>query len=133
MLKGNISNLQAPVVAIDLRDILVKKPQNLFQRILGLTIAYELDESKISYINHLWQNGLYSIYLVRIDLDLTEDEVISLLGNRIYYTRIDSLQNLQELQDECVRTYKYFFSDICCHDTPFLTAVHPFNDINCLI
>lgn len=134
MLRGDISNRQAPIIAIDISDILIEKPQSFLKRIFGATMTYELDKLKVALINQLWDKYDYCIYLVkRWDLNLSEDEVTELLGNKVNYTRIDSLGSMHELNNKCRLNYKYFFFDIKSNEIPLMGNVYPFKDIRNLL
>ena len=134
MLNGDISNRQAPIIAIDISDILIEKPQSFLKRIFGVTMTYELDMNKVAVINRLWDKYDYCVYLVkRWDLDLSEEELKETLGNKVNYTRIDSLESMHQLNNKCRLEYKYFFFDMKSNEVPLMGNVYPFKDIRNLL
>lgn len=126
MLNGDLSNRQSPIIAIDISSILLKEPKSLFKRLLGASDTYSLDKHKIALINALWQKLDCCIYLVRRwDSVLSEEELQEILGNKVNYTRIDSIESMQELNNKCKLTYMYFFYDEQNNEVPFMENVFP--------
>lgn len=131
MLNGDISNKQAPILAIDAECLLVEKDLNILQKFFKKTRAYEVDKLKVKKINRVWSNFSYSIYIiVKWNCPLSEIEIMNLLGeNNLYYTRTQYISNMQELNSECSFQFSYYFVDSNTKDIPLLNNVRDFEDI----
>ena len=105
MLKGNISNQQAPIIAFNLDNLLFKEEEQEkgLKKLIYTFFPKKkvVNENFIDIINNVWMNHDLSIYLMTLKTDFSEyeqilDEYCALYTRIHHYTGIANLRRLVE-------------------------------------
>lgn len=120
MIKGNISNRTAPIIAfnvdllfMDNVDSATTTLQKLKMKMLTLhkskLATKKLDRGFISIIDRLWNKYTYSIYFVNLEEDKQEELYSILDQNNVNYTSLQIIRSREELREVCELQYTYYF------------------------
>lgn len=117
MLRNDISNKQAPIIAFNIDNTLFnnKDSINLFNKILESIksdktkyISREINKDFVNQINNIWVKHPYSIYF--ITFTNYSNELYDILDkNAVAYTSLVELQEWQDLRYRCELQYMYYF------------------------
>lgn len=118
MLRGDISNRQAPILAFNVDNLLFKaseRPTNYFTRLLSKFVpnndyfSREINKQFIELVASVWASRPYSIYLIsfRPDLEIELNEM--LVSMSICYTQLVCVDDIEELTHSCRYHYTYYF------------------------
>lgn len=116
MLRGDISNRQAPVLAFNLDNLLfTDKPHksnlliSFLDKFLGSSIFDKpIDPNFSDLLHNYWIKYDFSIYLVTFNKEFL-DEINDLLVDKgICYTRLEGLESLDDLVTKCRYQYMYY-------------------------
>lgn len=118
MLRGDISNRQAPILAFNLDNLLFKeskRPSNRFTKFMSKFVpnndyfSREINKQFIELLSSVWASRPYSIYLIsfRPDLEIELNEM--LLTMSICYTSLVCIDDIEELTHSCRYHYTYYF------------------------
>lgn len=118
MLRNDISNKQAPIIAFNIDNLLFSNKDssiNLFNKILESIksdktkyISREINKDFVNQINNIWTKNPYSIYFVTFTN--YSNELYDILDkNAVAYTSLVELQEWQDLRYRCELQYMYYF------------------------
>lgn len=118
MLRNDISNKQAPILAFNIDNLLFSNKDssiNLFNKILESIksdktkyISREINKDFVNQINNIWTKNPYSIYFVTFTN--YSNELYDILDkNAVAYTSLVELQEWQDLRYRCELQYMYYF------------------------
>ena len=118
MLRNDISNKTAPIVAFNIDNILFKpKEFGLFDKALSLFsfdrdkyfyFEREVNYTNIDVINRVWARNEVSIYLVTFT-DYMDDLNDFLSANEVSYTKLKKINGIDNLQRQCMFSFYYYF------------------------
>ena len=118
MLRNDISNKTAPIVAFNVDNILFKpKEFGLFDKALSLFsfdrdkyfyFEREVNYTNIDIINRVWARNEVSIYLVTFT-DYMDDLNEFLNANDVSYTKLKKINGIDNLQRQCMFSFYYYF------------------------
>lgn len=120
MKHGDISNRGAVILAIDVKAIVKFRKVSLIKRLFKAR-ALDLDNQVTKHINKLWRSTEYSIIIVNtFDSGVDTQELKELLdASHVSYSKIETVENVQELTDLCVNYFTgYFYSNDCTQIPP---------------
>lgn len=118
MLRNDISNKQAPIIAFNIDNLLFSNKDSsitLFNKILESIksdktkyISREINKDFVNQINNIWTKNPYSIYFVTFTN--YSNELYDILDkNAVAYTSLVELQEWQDLRYRCELQYMYYF------------------------
>lgn len=118
MLRNNISNKTAPIVAFNIDNILFKKKDINFIKNISSYLSFnrdkylyfnrEIDNTNIDIINRTWIRNEVSIYLITFTDYLIELEEL-LVENDVSYTKLKKINGIDSLRRNCMFNYYYYF------------------------
>lgn len=121
MLRGDISNKQAPIIAFNIDNLLFEDydDMNPILRAIKLKLTPEkklflkrkVNKVIVNVINRLWARYDYSIYLITMHPEYVEDYYGILDKNDVNYTTIVSFDNWNALRDISLLQYTYYFDN----------------------
>lgn len=118
MLRNDISNKQAPILAFNIDNLLFNNKDNsinLFSKVIESLksdktkyISREINKDFVNLINNIWTKHPYSIYF--ITFTNYSNELYDILDkNAIAYTSLVELQEWQDIRYRCELQYTYYF------------------------
>jgi hypothetical protein len=121
LLRGDISNKQAPIIAFNVNNLLFEdyKDMNPILRAIKFKLSSEtklffgrkINKVIVNTINRLWGKYDYSIYLITMHPEYKQEYYNILDENEVNYTSLVSFDNWDELREISLLQYTYYFDD----------------------
>jgi peptidoglycan/xylan/chitin deacetylase (PgdA/CDA1 family) len=122
MLRNDISNRQAPVIAFNIDELLfLDKPVENMKMLEKLKwkamsdkqkyLSRPLNKDFISIIDKLWSKYTFSIYFITFRVDLVEELYAILDKYNVNYTSLVPMYEWEELRRACELQYMYYFDN----------------------
>lgn len=143
MLKGDISNRQAPIIAFNVDNLLFKqyiKPKNIIVRLIDKFVPKDeyidrdIDTNFEELLLSLWTKRPYSIYLISFKAEIEEELTELLVSRGVCYTKLVCVESLDDLIHSCRYHYTYYFdSDESLLSMIGTHNVYPITEVNSLL
>lgn len=124
MLHGNISNKSAPIIAFNVDNLLFREPkegeltlkEKLLNKFVNMSNNHKsiyfnrpLNEVFVAQLSYLWHKHNVAVYLVTFFPDYHDDLVDLLLKENVPFSRIEGVEEWEELSKLVRLRYMYYF------------------------
>lgn len=121
MINGDLTNEDAPIIAIDIDNLFIfnYKKLNFLTKLRykfkclseeDKLLASTMDTRLASRINRLWDAGKFDIELITNNPDLPTIEEL-LVENKVSFNRLHYIPDVKERANICKLYYFYYFTD----------------------